>query len=165
MPMLKSGRHVALSASPYVDLLKSQYSDDNRIYFTIVAIRLNIPSSEQLRDHLVVGYFRPEGEPPNAPSYYSGYCVADIFSGRSDWSQDEIEEFGAWIESDERFEPWLVAQFDEINAAIQESFIWNSPLLADDDVALVKRRLIEKAALEPASMEQIRSLIPRPNLC
>lgn len=39
MPQLKSGRHVALSASPYLDALAAER--DETKYFAIVALRLH----------------------------------------------------------------------------------------------------------------------------
>jgi hypothetical protein len=106
MPQLKSGRHVTLSLSPYLDALTS--GPDESKYFAIVALRLNAASPEALRDHLVVGYFVDgEGTPPNAPSYNSGYCVADVLEGRAKWSPDEVEEFRAFLTEEQRFGPWL----------------------------------------------------------
>lgn len=52
MPQLKSGRHVALSASPYLDALSSE--KDEARYFAILALRVHANSPETLRDHLPV---------------------------------------------------------------------------------------------------------------
>ena len=162
MPQLKSGRHVALSASPYLDALTSG-SDESK-YFAIVALRLNIATPEALRDHLVVGYFvAGEGIPPNAPSYNSGYCVADVLESRSDWSLDEVEEFRTFLTTEPRFGPWLQAQFDELNQAIQDNPVWGSELLENDlasndiDVPMIKRAIIQKSAMEPNAMAQLRA--------
>lgn len=85
MPQLKSGRHVAVSASPYLDALAAD-KDESR-YFAIVALRLHAGTPQALRDHLVIGYFgEDQGTPPDAPSYNSGYCVSDVLEGRSDWN-------------------------------------------------------------------------------
>lgn len=84
MPQLKSwSPYIALSASPYLDALTS--GPDESKYFAIVALRLNVPTPDALRDHLAVGYFlEGEGIPPDAQSYNSGYCVADVLKGHSD---------------------------------------------------------------------------------
>ncbi|MGA0588856.1 hypothetical protein ACO2Q2_17305 [Dyella sp. KRB-257] len=161
MPQLKSGRHVALSASPYLEALTT--GPDESKYFAIVALRLNITTPEALRDHLVVGYFvEGEGTPPNAPSYNSGYCVADVLEGRSDWSADEVEEFRAFLTSAPHIAVWLQAQFDELNQAIQDNAVWGSQLLDNDvapnniDVPMIKRAIIQKSAMEPNAMMQLR---------
>lgn len=162
MPQLKSGRHVALSASPYLDALKS--GPDESRYFAIVALRLHAATPLALRDHLVVGYFKEgEGRPPNAPCYDSGYCVADVLEGRSGWSADEVEEFRAYLTGDPRFGPWLQANLDELNQAIQDNPVWGSELLDLDgesgtvDVPMLKRAIIQKSAMEPGAMAQLRA--------
>lgn len=161
MPQLKSGRHVALSASPYLDALTS--GPDESKYFAIVALRLNAPTPGALRDHLVVGYFvEGKGTPPDAQSYNSGYCVADVLEGRSDWSPEEVEEFRAFL-TEPRLGSWLQAQFDEINQAIQGNSVWASKLLenelalSDIDVPMIKRAIIQKSAMEPDAMAQLRT--------
>lgn len=159
MPQLKSGRHVALSASPYLDALWSE-KDESR-YFAIVALRLHANSPEALRNHLVIGYFvEGQGTPPDAPSYNSGYCVADVLEGRSDWSPEEVDEFRQFLD-EPRIEAWLQAQFDEIDAAIEDNPVWGSELLdlkSDGiDVNSLKRFIVQKSALEPDAMRQLRN--------
>lgn len=162
MPQLKSGRHVAFSASPYLDALMSG-SDESR-YFAVVTLRLNAPTPERLRDHLVIGYFVDgQGVPPDAPSYDSGFCVADVLEGRSDWNRDEIEEIRAFMNNEPRFGPWLQAQFDELNQAIETNPVWDSELLESDpasddiDACMLKRTIIQASAMEPDAMAQLRA--------
>lgn len=162
MPQLKSGRHVALSASPYLDALTSGPSETK--YFAIVALRTSAATPEALRDHLVVGYFLESGgTPPNSPSFDSGYCVADVLEGRSDWSPDEVEEFRAFLTNEPRFGPWLQAQFDELSQAIHDNAAWESDLLENDvasndiDVFTIKRVIIQKSAMEAGAMAQLRA--------
>jgi hypothetical protein len=161
MPQLKSGRHVALSASPYLDALAAER--DETKYFAIVALRLHASTPEALRDHLVIGYFvEGEGTPPHAPSYNSGYCVADALEGRIDWSADEIEEFRQFLD-EPRIGLWLQAQFDEINDAIRDNPVWDSEMLENDmdsdeiDVPMIKCAIIQKSAMEPGAMAQLRA--------
>lgn len=160
MPQLTSGRHVALSASPYLDALSSE-KDESR-YFAILALRLHANSPQALRDHLVIGYFvEGEGTPPDAPSYNSGYCVADVLEGRSDWSAEEVDEFRQFLD-EPRIGDWLQAQFDEIDDAIKNNTVWGSALLANDgaadeiDVPMLKRAVIQRSVLESNAMEQLR---------
>lgn len=160
MPQLKSGRHVALSASPYLDALSSD-KDESR-YFAILALRVHANSPQALRDHLVIGYFvEGQGTPPDAPSYNSGYCVADVLEGRSDWSADEVEEFREFLD-EPRIGGWLQAQFDEIDDAIKNNPVWGSALLANEgasneiDVPMPKRAVIQRSVLESNAMEQLR---------
>lgn len=159
MPQLKSGRHVALSASPYLDALASE-KDESR-YFAMVALRVHAGSPRALRDHLVIGYFvAGQGTPPNAPSYNSGYCVADVLEGRSDWSLDEVEEFRQFLD-EPRIGGWLQAQFDEIDDAITNNPVWGSNLLdltsEEIDVPRLKRVIIQKSAMAPDAMRQLRN--------
>jgi hypothetical protein len=162
MPQLRSGRHVALSAGPYLDALASG-SDESK-YFSVVALRLNSATPEALLKHLVVAYFvEGEGSPPHAPSYDSGYCVSDILEGLSDWSPDEVEEFREFLTSEPRFKPWLQAQFEELNQAIKDNPVWGSDLLDNEfasdkiDVPMIKRAIIQKSAMEVGAMAQLRA--------
>ncbi len=162
MPQLKSGRHVALSASQYLDALSSG-SDESR-YFAIVALRLNCPTPEALRDHLVVFYFdETKGTPPNAPTYSSGYCLADILQNRANWSTEEVEDFRNFLTTP-RFGPWLQDQFDELSQTIQNNQIWGAELLESNpesneiDVSMLKRAIILKSAMQPDAMAQLRAV-------
>lgn len=159
MPQLKSGRHVALSASPYLDALSSE-KDESR-YFAILALRLHANSPQALRDHLVIGYFvEGQGTPPEAPTYNSGYCVADVLEGRTDWRPDEIKEFRQFLD-EPRLGAWLQAEFEEIDLAIKNSTIWDSELLTNDlssdyiDVPMLKRAVIQRSVMEWNAMEQL----------
>ena len=122
MPQLKSGRHVALSISPYLDALTAG-SDESK-YFAVLALRLSANSPQALRDQVVIGYFREgQGTPPDAPSYPSGYCVGDVLEGRSDWSPEEVAELRAFLD-EPRIVRWLQEQWDEIDEAIRNSPVW-----------------------------------------
>jgi hypothetical protein len=161
MPQLKSGRHVAISASPYLDALASN-KDESR-YFAMIALRLHANTPQALRDHLVIGYFvEGEGTPPDAPSYNSGYCVADVLEGRGDWSADEVEEFRQFLD-EPRIGTWLQEQFDEIDDAIKNNSVWGCKLLANDQASseidaavMLKRAIVQNSALEPDAMRQLR---------
>lgn len=160
MPQLKSGRHVALSASPYLDALARE--PDESKYFAMLALRVHANSPQTLRDHLVVGCFREgEGTPPDAPCYNTGYCVADVLEGRTDWSPDEVEELRGFL-AEPRIVTWLQAQWDAIDEAIRDNPVWDSELLSNDlasdsiDVPMLKRAVIQKSVLEMNAMEQLR---------
>lgn len=161
MPQLSSGRHVALSASPYLDAVASE--KDESKYFAIVALRLHASTREALRDHLVIGYFvEGQGTPPNAPTYNSGYALGDVLEGRTDWRPDEVDDLREFVERNPRFQPWLQAEFAAIDEAIRTSPVWASGLLADAadagdiDVSTIKRAIIERSASEPGAMAQLR---------
>ena len=160
MPQLKSGRHIALSASPYLNALAAE-KDESR-YFAIVALRAHASTPNALRDHLVIGYFEQgQRTPPDAPSYDSGFCVSDVLEGRSNWSADEVEEFRQLLE-EPRMVNWLQTQFDEISDAIRDNMVWASELLANDlesdelDVPMLSRAVVQKSALQPDAMRQLR---------
>ena len=161
MPQLRSGRHVALSISPYLDALAS--GPDESRYFATVALRLNTSTPAALRDHVVIGYFvEGEGTPPNAPSYNSGYCVADILEGRSDWSAEEVTGFRSHL-AEPRFEAWLQAQFEDLDEALRNNRVWSADLMTNDsasgdiDASMLRRAVIRKSAMEPTAMAQLRA--------
>lgn len=125
-----------------------------------VALRVHAATPQRLRDHLVIGYFvEGQGTPPDAPSYNTGYCVADVLDGRTDWSAAEVEEFRQFLD-EPRFNAWLQAQFDEIDQAIQSNPMWNSALLAQEsggiDTHSVKRAIVQRSALDVDAMRQLR---------
>ena len=131
MPQLKSGRHVAASASPIMGII--QHGSDNDVSAAIMAFRLSVHSAEELRDHLTVGYFREnEGTPPNAPSYDSGFSIKDILEGKSDWSEEEVSEYRTWLETNENFKQWLLKQYEEIDSAIKKHKVWSSALWTEE---------------------------------
>ena len=79
MPQLKSGRHVALSASPYLDALSSE--KDEARYFAILALRVHANSPETLRDHLPVS---PVAAVSGRPRSLRGTLIAALVIGLSD---------------------------------------------------------------------------------
>lgn len=132
MPQLKSGRHVTLSASPLLNQIK--FGSDVSVSATIMAYRLTVTSPQQLRDYLTVGYFREgEGSPPDAPSYHSGFLVRDVLSGKAGWSQEEVSEFEEWLDTNSKINGWLIEQFNELNAAIRDNLVWQTPFWTDDE--------------------------------
>lgn len=155
MPQLRSGRHVGLCTSPYLDAIRS--GPEPSTYFAIVALRIHAPSPAELLHHTLIVYFHEdEGTPPDAPAYRSGYCVGDILDGRSDWSADEVAEFRAWLKNDQS-QRWLQAQFDEIDQEIRDNPIWDSYFVqSDDPVMRIKRAVVLKSASEPTSMTALR---------
>lgn len=131
MPQLKSGRHVALSASPLLDKIK--FGSDASVSYTILAYRFEVSSPQKLRDFLTVGYFREgEGGPLDALSYDSGFLVRDVLAGRAGWSADEVDEFEQWLSTSAPLDAWLVEEFNAINHVIRNSLVWDTPLWTDD---------------------------------
>ncbi len=132
MPQLKSGRHVALSASPLLDKIKC--GSDVSVSAAIMAFRLSVSSPQQLRDFLTVGYFQEsEGNPPNAPSYSSGFLVKDVLEGKAGWSEEEIREFENWLNTSPEVNQWVSEQFKEINTVIRNHVVWGTPFWTDDE--------------------------------
>lgn len=166
MPRLSTGRHVALGVNPYLDALASA-SDEER-YFAIVALRLHASTPAALLPHVAIIYFvEGKGDPPKAPAYSSGYCVADVLEGRSDWSPVEVGEFRRFIEGDERVRPWLEKHFAELDHAIRTNAVWQSELLAGDDddddisAAMLRRTIIQTSAAAPDALAQLRAPVNR----
>lgn len=158
MPQLSSGRHVAVSISPYLDAL-ADGPDESR-YFAVVALRLHAATPEALRDHVVIAYFvEGQGTPPDAPYYNSGYSVGDVLSGRSDWTPDEIEDLRKFLD-EPRMIDWLRHEFAEIDRAIRENPVWDSELVnmdsGDFEVGMIRRAIIRSSAAEPEAMAALR---------
>lgn len=129
MPQLKSGRHIAVSASPIEDII--QHGTDEQKSLAIMSYRLNITSPANLIDLLSVAYFRNGEVSPPGESYNSGFLVRDVFDGKAGWTDDEVMEFKAWLHTDERAAAWLQSQFEAINKLIVENPLWNTPLWTD----------------------------------
>jgi hypothetical protein len=132
MPQLKSGRHVGISASPLLDLLKTGTPES--VTFAIMAYRTQVSSPQKLRDYLTVGYFREgEGGPPKAQSYNSGFLVKDVLEGKAGWSDEEVAEFINWLDTNPGINDFLAREFEALNVAIRDSLVWDTPLWTDDD--------------------------------
>jgi hypothetical protein len=132
MPQLKSGRHVGISADPLIKTIK--FGTDVHVSAVIMAYRMSVTSPDKLKDFLSVAYFREgEGTPPDAPSYDSGFFVRDVLAGKADWSEDEVQEFRTWLDTNEKINAWIAREFEVINAAIRDNLVWNTPLWTDDE--------------------------------
>ena len=132
MPQLKSGRHVVLNATPLVD--RFRYGSEHSISAAIMVFSLNVTGPEDLLDFIPVGYFREEeGEPPNAPTYGSGFNVQQVLEGAAGWSGEEIEEFGTWLKTNPQLRTWLVEHYEMIEKAIQDSVLLDPAFWSDDE--------------------------------
>ena len=159
MPQLKTGRHVAFSVNPYLDAL-SDGSDDSR-YFAISTLVMHASTPDALRDHVLICCFiEGEGTPPDAPVYFTGYCIGDVLEGRTDWNPDEVDELRSFVMHEPRFTQWLQGQFDAIDSKIRNNPVWNSPLGIESDeidVPAIKRAVIIKSATDPNAMSQLHT--------
>lgn len=131
MPQLKSGRHVAVERNDLVYAIN--HGSSEQIYALILAYRLTIKEPQDLIKILPVVYFEEEkGTPPNAPYYKSGFLVQDILDEKADWSNEEIQEFKAWVEVDESLNNWASENFIGVDKAIKESILWDSEFITDE---------------------------------
>ncbi|HXG28345.1 MAG TPA: hypothetical protein VNJ47_05795 [Nevskiales bacterium] len=126
MPQLKSGRHFGLSIEWLLKDLRE--GSRNAINAAIIQARIKMGTPEKLKNHLGIYYFEEgQGEPPNAPCYFSGLLVQQVLDGKSDWSQEEVEELRLWLQT-ERIETWVKERHQEVHKAVSEAFdgsIWN----------------------------------------
>ena len=130
MPKLKSGRNFGLEQRSLA--VEATTGTSEQMYAFVVAYRLEVHKQEDLAKFLPVIYFiTDEGEPPNAPSYRSGYLVKDVLAGEAGWSEEEVEELKSWLSTDVPLKKWLDENFAEINREIQNSPLWNSELMQD----------------------------------
>lgn len=131
MPQLKSGRLVGVSADLLVNAIN--LGTDESIYAAILAYRLNVSTPTQLKDFLAIAYYREgEGVPLEATAYPSGFLVKDVLAGNAGWRPEEVAEFAEWLDADPRVNAYIEESFQQIGAAILNSPIWSSPLVADD---------------------------------
>lgn len=131
MPQLKSGRHVGIQPQSFVDQINN--GTDVNVYAFILAYRFSVHKPADLRNFLMVVYFKEDqGTPPNAPAYHSGFLVRDVLDGKAGWSDEEIEEFRNWLDTNEALNALLTQDFNEINEAIQKSIIWTSEFITDE---------------------------------
>ena len=129
MPQLKSGRHFGLSFSPLRELFTS--GSDTRMYHAILHYRTSVSTAAQLVPLATIGYFDPDGEgPPDGSTSSAGFNARDVLDGKTDWTDDEVEEFRAWLATD-RVTQWMEAEFREIDRCIRESPVWQSRLLME----------------------------------
>ena len=123
MPKLSSGRHVAIVPIALVDLFR--YAEHETFYRRVLFFRLRVRKpADLLRSIPVVRFDETRGEPPNAPACRTGFNVADVLDGKTDWSAQEVDEFRHWLDTDPRLAGELQAAFDEINDVIRDSPFW-----------------------------------------
>lgn len=160
MPQLKSGRHVALSISPYIKAVSTGRYESR--FFAIVALRCNVPTPDALRDHVFIGHFGDNNTPTAQSACFStGLCVDDVLRGWSDWTTEEVEEFRLFLD-EPRVQRWLGEQFDSLNNAIRDNHIWGSggmlgePDAIEADIDLFRRKIICMSAMREDAMNQVR---------
>ncbi len=123
MPQLQSGRHVAVSEPGLIEAITQ--GDENIALGVIMGSRLSIRNTRDLAELLPVVYFDDSaGTPPDCPRYPSGLQVHEVLNGQSDWSDEEVEEFRSWIETNEGLHQWLAGYLDRLNDTIRNAKIW-----------------------------------------
>ncbi|MCA8967517.1 MAG: hypothetical protein KDC48_21730 [Planctomycetes bacterium] len=123
MPKLSSGRHVAIAPFALVDLFR--YAEHEEFYRRVLLFRLRLRKpADLLRSVPVARFDETAGEPPNAPAYRTGFNVADVLDGKAGWTEQEVDEFRHWLDTDPRLPGELQAAFDEINDVIRDSPFW-----------------------------------------
>ena len=155
---LLTGRRVAISIHPYIRAVTK--GPDTSMYFAVTTIRLHAADPGKLCGYLAVGYL-DELESTGAEPIWrdSGYGVADILEGRTDWTSPEVEEFRNLIDSG-RFQSWLQDAYIELNAAIKDSPLWQTELMHIGDVvdaSACMRVLVSKAAMKSNGMVGLRN--------
>lgn len=131
MPLLSSGRHVAVEPVDFAKFVK--FGTDVQVLAFITAYRLEVKEPGDLAKSLQVFYFKDgEGTPPNAPTYPSGYSVDEVLAGKAGWTEQEIREFANWLASDSALNRFLRETFNEVHSAIIASPLWDSELMTDE---------------------------------
>lgn len=125
MPKLSSGRCVALS--PVSLLPRLLDGTDEAVYANIVAFRLSVPDAKSMRGILPILYCDDaRGTPTEENCTRSRFIVADVESGRCDWSEPEVTEFVNWLDTNSDLSNWLEHEYATVNKAIAAHPIWTS---------------------------------------
>lgn len=131
MPLLSSGRHVAVEPVDLAEFVK--FGTDVQVLAFITAYRLQVREPRDIANAFPVFYFKDgEGIPPNAPTYPSGYSVAEVLAGDAGWTEQEISDFTKWLADDPALNCLLRETFNEVHQAIVASPLWDSELMTDE---------------------------------
>ncbi|TAM48647.1 MAG: DUF4433 domain-containing protein [Paraburkholderia sp.] len=125
MPRLKSGRTVGISFEPYMRLLRSP--PGGRHYGTDIHFRLHVHRPmDFLQFASVLEYDQNGPFPPDGMAIRSDYLVSDLALGKSDWLEDEVDEFDAWISSKADLGSWLKNCFDEATLVTRPKHVFRT---------------------------------------
>jgi hypothetical protein len=123
MPQLNSGRHVALGEPGLIEAVGQD--NKNGAFAAAVIARTSIRKDRDLIEVLPVIHFdQSKGTPPDSPQYPSDYLVFEVLEGKSDWSENEVSEFRAWIENDAGLREWITDHRRRLDEAIRASPHW-----------------------------------------
>lgn len=155
---LQTTRRVAISIQPYIRAVTR--GTDTSMYFAVTTIRLHASKPAELCGYLAVGCL-DEIESTGAEPIWrdSGYGVDDILESKTDWASSEVEEFRSLIDSGS-FQSWLQDAYNELNAAIKDSPLWQTELMhiGDEiDASACMRVMVSKAAMESNGMVGLRN--------
>ncbi len=130
MPKLKSGRHIGMSLDAIQEAMNNGH--DAFRFYAVWAFETKLATIQDLIQEAALVYYREDqGVPPDAPFYYSGWCVGDVLEGRSDWGADEVAELRDLLENDPRANEWFQMQFELLRRIYQDSTVWQSDLVLD----------------------------------
>lgn len=131
MPKLSSGRCVGLDRTSPRHLLAT--GSEAQVLWLIGAFRLKVRKPVDLRQFCQVLYYDDvAGTSPDDSSRRAGLSVLDVQSGESDWSQNEVEEFVSWMDSNTVLNDWLAMEFKSIDEEIKMHRLWNSDFILGD---------------------------------
>ena len=113
MPQLPSGRHVALTADPILELARQGN------WGLTMAFTLEVKSVEDLAPLLNIAYFKPvAGESGPGVPYPSGLMLSDIGTEKCDWPTEDVAFFNTWLASD-AVRQWMQNTHDELAELIR----------------------------------------------
>lgn len=131
MPQLESGRHVAVGEPGLIEAVRQ--ADETGALNAVMLTRTSIRKTQDLAELLPVVYFdEREGTPPDCPKYASGLLVHEVLEGKSDWSDDEVTEFRAWIKNHTGLQQWLADYLEQLDEAIRTTRSWQGDIVDDD---------------------------------
>jgi hypothetical protein len=114
MPILKSGRAVGIYQKNYIDEIR--FDEDGELESFTFGYRPAVHTTRELLNILPIYYYDVvNGIPILESPRKSGFMLHEIFSGADHWSDDEITEFDAWINSNTELDSWLKKNLILIN--------------------------------------------------
>lgn len=150
MAKLRSGRNIGITLEPYMEKLKKPSID--YIYATQGYFRYCIRKPIDLLKFASIIQLDNRDEKTSIPT---GFLVGDLHAGRISWPEDDLQDLKDWLNSNEKLQPWLSAQFSRAKLIVDPTiFLHHPPPSRDSNKKLqpgndsMDKELIKKAFLE-----------------
>ncbi len=115
MPQLPSGRLVALTIDPALEMARKGHA------FFRAMFKVQVKSADNIDQAVSILYYRPKEDVPYpGEPYLSGITLNAIGTDRCDWSQEDIDSFRQWLSADNTRQ-WLRTAYNDMVNTISNS--------------------------------------------